>query len=405
MIPQMLSSPPPATARQAPPQSGAARDPRQDDADAAAFTLAAADAAQDTPDGSDTSDTFALAAETARAPGPVASGAQVGEGSARHRQIPPGEASVHAGPGLQAHTDAAARADGKTVLQVPPHPSGHDTAAGAGNAGQPKPPPADAHAAATKGTATEPRGAMPGVTAAAAAASAAPPSERMNRQAAQRGEQPPARRTAPMPDSRPTADARPDVAATGTANSIPAVPQAPSDPAMLPGDGNASVEDAGAAAHDIEIARAENGRTDPLRADPPRTELARSMASQLVEAVRHGPHGSTDVALNPEELGRVRLSLTAQDGVLHVSVLAERPETHDLLRRNIGLLQSDFRALGYTDVAFDFGPGGDRPDRSANTAAPPEIRDGVADTMTATAEGPAASPRTGSTSARLDLRL
>ena len=92
--------------------------------------------------------------------------------------------------------------------------------------------------------------------------------------------------------------------------------------------------------------RADPGRIDPMRPDPTRTELPRTVGTQLVEAIRHGPSGSTDVALNPEELGRVRLSLTAQDGILHVAVIAERPETQDLLRRNIGMLQSDFRALG-----------------------------------------------------------
>lgn len=148
---------------------------------------------------------------------------------------------------------------------------------------------------------------------------------------------------------------------------------------------------------------------DGLRPDQPRAEVARAAGTQLIEAVRHGPNGTTEVALNPEELGRVRLGLTTQDGVLHVSIVAERPETQDMLRRHIATLQTDFRALGYTDVAFDFGPGGDPPPRPS-APAPTAAQDG--DTldpagMTRDPAGfqPADTPRVGAAIPRLDLRV
>lgn len=62
-----------------------------------------------------------------------------------------------------------------------------------------------------------------------------------------------------------------------------------------------------------------------------------------------------DVSLSPEELGQVRLRLNYSDLGLSVSITAERPETLDLLRRNIDSLARDFQELGYGDVNFSFG--------------------------------------------------
>lgn len=96
----------------------------------------------------------------------------------------------------------------------------------------------------------------------------------------------------------------------------------------------------------------------PLRGDAPhsgpRPELARSVVDQLAQAVRPGLDGGVEVQLSPEELGKVRLSLVTADGAMSVTVVAERPETLDLIRRNIEMLARDFRDQGYTSVSFSF---------------------------------------------------
>ncbi|EBA13823.1 flagellar hook-length control protein FliK [Roseobacter sp. CCS2] len=84
-------------------------------------------------------------------------------------------------------------------------------------------------------------------------------------------------------------------------------------------------------------------------------ETARHVASQIAVAVANTPGKATEIALNPEELGRVRLSLSAADGAIVLNVLAERPETQDLLRRHMDLLAQEFRDLGYTSISFTFG--------------------------------------------------
>ncbi|WP_386733392.1 flagellar hook-length control protein FliK [Lutimaribacter marinistellae] len=62
-----------------------------------------------------------------------------------------------------------------------------------------------------------------------------------------------------------------------------------------------------------------------------------------------------DIALNPEELGRVRMSIVTRDDAITLHLGAERPETLELLRRNIAELASAFREIGYGSVDFTFG--------------------------------------------------
>jgi flagellar hook-length control protein FliK len=87
-------------------------------------------------------------------------------------------------------------------------------------------------------------------------------------------------------------------------------------------------------------------------------ETARHAAHQIATAVVQGNGKATEIALNPEELGRVRLTLSAADGALTLVVLADRPETQDLLRRHIDVLAQEFRDLGYDSVSFSFNADG-----------------------------------------------
>jgi len=94
----------------------------------------------------------------------------------------------------------------------------------------------------------------------------------------------------------------------------------------------------------------------PLRHDANvnRPEVMRHVAQQLVDVARQMPDRPVELALNPEELGRVRLTFTTTDGGIHIAVMAERGETMDLLRRHIETLAQEFREMGYKDVNFEF---------------------------------------------------
>lgn len=87
----------------------------------------------------------------------------------------------------------------------------------------------------------------------------------------------------------------------------------------------------------------------------PRPGLIRHVAYQLADAVARGTDRPVDLTLNPQELGRVRLSLTMADGAIAMTIIAERPETLDLMRRHIDQLAQEFRDLGYGNIQFSFG--------------------------------------------------
>ena len=91
------------------------------------------------------------------------------------------------------------------------------------------------------------------------------------------------------------------------------------------------------------------------------------LITQAASALQDGP---VELTLNPEELGRVRMTLRSGEGTMMVTITVERPETLDLLRRNIDQLGNQLRDIGYHDLTFEFaGQGGefsDDPDDSTN---------------------------------------
>ncbi|MDW4498256.1 flagellar hook-length control protein FliK [Sulfitobacter sp. D35] len=92
-------------------------------------------------------------------------------------------------------------------------------------------------------------------------------------------------------------------------------------------------------------------------ATSPRPELPAQVGRQMAEALQNRPDRPVELSLNPEELGRVRLSISTAEGAITVNVLAERPETLDLMRRHIDALAREFAAIGYGDIAFGFAQG------------------------------------------------
>jgi flagellar hook-length control protein FliK len=98
------------------------------------------------------------------------------------------------------------------------------------------------------------------------------------------------------------------------------------------------------------------GAADP--AGPRADTLPRATAAQLAEVARRLADGPVEVSLSPEELGRVRLSLHGNEAQMTVQIMAERPETLDLLRRHIDLLAAELRQQGFTDLTFSFSGGG-----------------------------------------------
>ncbi|MFL4469462.1 flagellar hook-length control protein FliK [Tateyamaria armeniaca] len=101
--------------------------------------------------------------------------------------------------------------------------------------------------------------------------------------------------------------------------------------------------------------------TTPAAA-PPRVDLAASVTHQIADAMRNSTDKSIEIALSPAELGRVRMILNPSETGVTMSILADRPETLELMRRNIDDLTRSFAELGYEDISFSFGHSGQTSD-------------------------------------------
>ena len=104
--------------------------------------------------------------------------------------------------------------------------------------------------------------------------------------------------------------------------------------------------------------------------DVPRADIARSVGAQLAEQMVKRPQGGVDITLNPEELGRVRMGVNVGETTVSVSIVAERPETLDLIRRHVDQLIEEFRQLGYDGVEFQFSDHAETSDGSQDSPPP-----------------------------------
>lgn len=73
--------------------------------------------------------------------------------------------------------------------------------------------------------------------------------------------------------------------------------------------------------------------------------MAQQIASILAEPGRE-PGGMVELALDPPELGRLRMQMTEVAGVMTLTIHAERPETAELMRRHLDLLAQEFAQAG-----------------------------------------------------------
>lgn len=133
----------------------------------------------------------------------------------------------------------------------------------------------------------------------------------------------------------------------------------------------------------------------------PQRPLPHGLGLQLAGTIARFPEKPVEVTLSPEELGRVRMTLVTTDGALTLSLVADRPETLDLMRRNIDQLAQDFRDMGFHDLTFNFSQGRDSEshkggevemlaedddDRRAKAAAAPKAPNIISPNALATAE-------------------
>lgn len=80
---------------------------------------------------------------------------------------------------------------------------------------------------------------------------------------------------------------------------------------------------------------------------------ARPVLQQVTEALVSSKGDRTEIALSPEELGRVRMVMSGTDRA-HITIWAERPETLELVRRNADMLTQHLAEAGVDAGSLDF---------------------------------------------------
>lgn len=95
-----------------------------------------------------------------------------------------------------------------------------------------------------------------------------------------------------------------------------------------------------------------------------RAELPQNIPPAIAEAFKRAPDKPIEIALNPIELGRVRMVMSTNETGIVVTVSAERGDTLDLMRRNIDDLGKSLSDLGFEDVSFAFEQGHEQADQN-----------------------------------------
>lgn len=120
------------------------------------------------------------------------------------------------------------------------------------------------------------------------------------------------------------------------------------------------------------------GRDLPL----PPPQQPHALGGVLAQMGRSGNHGPIEIALAPDELGRVRLHMVPDGDNLRVTIMVERPETMDLFRRSAEAFLTDLRQAGFSGATLNLSEWGNgrsaRPTRAQNeNASEPPIQDDI----------------------------
>lgn len=75
---------------------------------------------------------------------------------------------------------------------------------------------------------------------------------------------------------------------------------------------------------------------------------------QVAQAMGAADGQDFELRLDPAELGKVRITMSARDGQMVAVITAERPETLDLLRKNADQLETGFAEKGFSDASLSF---------------------------------------------------
>ena len=185
----------------------------------------------------------------------------------------------------------------------------------------------------------------------------------------------------PRSPAPPTVPPMPTGGAAATANMNPPV-RAMEAATAAPGpladeDGDAAGQENGEATA-LSGPMQRNGAV-PRPAEVPVADVARQIARATVE--HRG--GEASLTLDPEELGVLRVTFSQQNGETLIQILAERPDTADLMRRHAELLLRDLAESGVGQARLSFSSGGETGERRQGAGRPPPPSEAAAGSASA----------------------
>ncbi len=164
-----------------------------------------------------------------------------------------------------------------------------------------------------------------------------------------------------LPSDRPQSSEARSKAAAQTAANRPtsgdltlASTTLPTTPTPTQSDAPLPLADAVIDLATVEAQRPVQSATEIARAVPYLAEHSPRVIETIANAARALADRPIELVLNPEELGRLKMTLLSSENGMVVQLTVERPETLELLRRHIDLLASDLRLAGYERLSFGF---------------------------------------------------
>ena len=141
---------------------------------------------------------------------------------------------------------------------------------------------------------------------------------------------------------------------------------------------------------------------------PVRPPAPEHVSAQIVRAAGLSQDGPIELRLDPEELGSVRMHMhLKENGTMVLNILAERPDTLDLMRRHADQLGAQMREAGYDSLDIAFGsPHGGQAGHAGDEGAPAAPARAMVEAPGPQAQAggdPAPHPR--AAEGRIDIRL
>ncbi|VDC20359.1 Flagellar hook-length control protein FliK [Pseudogemmobacter humi] len=141
-----------------------------------------------------------------------------------------------------------------------------------------------------------------------------------------------------------------------------AAPERTRSPVLAPGDGFSSAQALAVPADEAVFTAAipppATAHPDPALPPIANRPLPATLPVQIAHAAVSAEGPVTELRLSPEELGSVRIELVTEGEKVSVTILAERPETLDLMRRHADRLAAELRTAGFSQLDLGFGQGG-----------------------------------------------